>query len=393
MKIAFVLRHNYGEMWGGDLKALNVIKEGLEKLDHQVSYLSASEITNEDLIFLSNTTTDISPSSKFISCFLKKRYSLIPFHEDFIKYQIPALGLQNYIHFIFSGKMDENMELSIERLIENPSIVYYYSFSPIKISLLNYDAIKNAEVCIANSKFERKTLLRDCPSSNSKVVYWTSGCEKYNPFEDNDSFLRLSGLKKGEYVLQVGRLQARKNQLTSILAMKDLDIPLVFIATSHNLKIDFYLILETILKFRKAPTIIVSQDLPEGEYENLRIINMPGGKILSDELLQSAFSNCGLYLHPAFYELPGYVYIEAAFFGVPVIASNWTSLKEYFSDRITGKYLLDDRISYVDPLDIQKITKLIKSQFGKRYPKCPDLWIYKRKPIDVASEILSSFSK
>ena len=66
---------------------------------------------------------------------------------------------------------------------------------------------------------------------------------------------------------------------------------------------------------------------------------------ISQELLVSAYQNAGLYLHPAFYELPGYVYLEAAKLGTPTIATEWSTLSDYFTNE-EGDYELDDRILY-----------------------------------------------
>lgn len=389
MKIGFVLRPNANSIWGGDIKALNVIKSGMEQLNITVSFLSdVSLLSDEDLVFINNTTSSLIFSSRIISCFFRKPYCLIPFHEDFIKYDIPSSGLYRYVRNNLTNEKEKGCDFSIDRLIESPSLPYYFSLPPRIVSIENFEAIKNAKICITGSKIEKGTLLRDCPSAKAEVVYLTSGCEGCDG-EGADEFLKLCDLKKGEYLLQVGRLERRKNQLSTVLATKDLDMPLVFISIFKPIKTDVKILIGAILKYRKAPTIIISQNLPAGQHKNLRIISMPNGETLKEHLLQSAFANCGLYIHPAFYELPGYVYLEAAKFGVSIIASKWTSIKEYFSDQKTGKYLLDDRISYVEPLEIGKMTELIKKNFGKRYPKNPDLWIYKRKPIDVAKEILN----
>jgi glycosyltransferase involved in cell wall biosynthesis len=385
MKIAIVTRENAESFYGGDLKALSLIRDGFKELNHEASLVSnVASIQDEDLVFLSNTTLDLSSKRHFLSIFKNKKYALIPFHEDFLKYEIPALGLLNYLKNNLLSIKEPGLDYSVERLIENPSLIYYFPIQVRKDVFFNYDVIKDATINIANSKMEKKTILRDCPQANASVVYLTSGCEECS-HRENDDFLKLSNLKKGEYLLQVGRLQLRKNQLATILATKDLDIPLVFISSRGFVST---LITDLILKYRKAKTIIISQDLPRRKEKHLEIIPMPKNKILSNNLLYSAFKNAGLLVHPAFYELPGYTYLEAVKYGIPTIASNWSSIKEYFSDPKTNRYLLDDRVEYVEPYDIDGIKKLILKKFGKKYPENPDMWIYKRTKKDVAKEIL-----
>ena len=105
-------------------------------------------------------------------------------------------------------------------------------------------------------------------------------------------------------------------------------------------------------------------------------------------MLLSAFFHAGLHLHPSFYELPGYTYLESAKFGTPTIASLWSSLKDYLTDS-SGKYALDDRIEYVLPYDLTAIRGLIEKKFGQRYPRSPELPIFQRTAQDVAKEFLS----
>ncbi len=402
MKIALVTRENAGSIYGGDLKALSIIKDGFNELGHEAKLFSnIALVQDEELVFLSNTCFDLSPKKDFLKTFKNKRYSLIPFHENFLKYETPALGLFNYLKNNLLKIKETGIDFSIERLIENPSLIYYFPAQARKNIYFNYDVFKDAEMNIANSKMEKRTILRDCPQAKASVVYLTDGCDKYNLDED-DSFLKLTGLKKGEYILQVGRLQLRKNQLSTILATKDLDIPLVFIASRNSSTlmdgtisspVNYVgsLTIDLVLKYRRAKTIIVAQDFPPMKEKHLQIIPMGDNKILSNKLLSSAFKNAALHLHPAFYELPGYTYFESVKYGIPTIASSWTSIKEYFSDPKTNKYLLDDRIEYVEPYDFEGIKKLILKKIGKKYPKNPDLWIFKRSKKDIAKEILDLF--
>src|ERR1700687_2414991 len=105
--------------------------------------------------------------------------------------------------------------------------------------------------------------------------------------------------------------------------------------------------MEAIQRWRKGPTLLLSQTLPEGQLGSLRILPMPGREKLSTSMLQSAFAHAGLHLHPAFYELPGATYFESAILGVPTIASTWTTIDEYFLDP-----QLDERIEYSLPYDL-----------------------------------------
>ncbi|MBI3508809.1 MAG: hypothetical protein HY069_04180, partial [Chlamydiia bacterium] len=191
-----------------------------------------------------------------------------------------------------------------------------------------HEVLKDAAICIANTRTEAQTIYRDCPKANVKVVHWAPGFgEEFLQQPVTDEFLRFTGLQSGEYILQVGRMQMRKNQLGSILATKDLDIPLVFITTSTGPKY-IETCLAAIKKWRKGPTFIIGQDLPEEQLGPHRLIPMPNRQKLSTSMLHSAFGHAGLHLHPAFYELPGATYFESLICGVPTIASTWTTVSK-----------------------------------------------------------------
>lgn len=387
MKIAIVSRFNEKLKWGGDLKALQVVRDGMRELGHKAEIIpDLTRLKDHEYIFLSSTFFDLRPNVLFLKL-AGRKYGVIAFHDDFIKYSGLSYGFYRYIRGCLDGEEDDEIPFQLERLFENPELVHYYATPPGKSAFINYDTLKHADLCIANSPTEARTLLRDCPSCNAKVVYWTPGFAETEE-EPTDEFLKFTGLRSGEYILQVGRFHQKKNHLGSILATKDLDIPLVFIATTAA---DFpyeRTCLEAAHTFRKAPTYIIHQKLPTMMSDKLRILHMPNGRKISPSMLLSAFAHAGLHLHPAFYELPGYTYLESTKLGIPTIASSWTSIRDYFTDPHTGKYTLDDRMEYVVPYDVPGIAKLVKKKFGQKYSRNFDHPIFKRRSIDVARDIM-----
>jgi len=385
MKLGFCLRSSAHERWGGDIKSVDEIVDGMKELgvDTQSS-ADFSQLAHCDFLFLTNTILDLNQEYNLISA-LGKPYGIVCFQEDAIRYFGPAYGFFIYIDQCLKKSTHDHFEFEIEKLIENPSIIHYFAPTPHLKALANYEVIKNASLCITNSQTEEKTLLRDCPHARSAVIPWTPGFAQSFQ-EPDDQFLKWTGLKKGEYILQVGRLEPRKNQLATILATKDLDIPLVFIATRSYSSEYQDTCLEAIRKWRKGPTIVISETL-NAQKDPFRILEMPGKEKLSTEMLASAYANAGLHMHPAFQELPGYTYLESAALGIPTIASSWTTIADYFTCPKTGNYELDKRIVYAEPHNISHLTQLVKEEFGKKYPTCQHP-IMHRKPIDIAKEIL-----
>jgi len=249
--------------------------------------------------------------------------------------------------------------------------------------------LKNARVCIANSPTEAETMRRDCPSCQARVVYWSAGIAESVNEKPDEKFFAFSGLENANYILQIGRFEPKKNQLATILATKDFDLPLVFIATNIFDKKYFLTCMEAVQKWRKGPTLILSQELPSTQLGNVSIQQLPKGLPLSKEMLLSAIAHAALHIHPAFYELPGYTYLEAAKMGTPTIASSWTTIRDYFTDEKTGEYSLDQRIEYCLPYDIPAMTQLIWKKIGERFPFDNTHPVFSRTKVDVARDILT----
>ena len=99
----------------------------------------------------------------------------------------------------------------------------------------------------------------------------------------------------------------------------------------------------------------------------------------------------GRHLHPAFCELPGLTYLEAAKLGVPTVASEWTTIRDYFTDPETQQSTLDDRIVYASPHHVQRLKELVLQQFGKKFKKM-DHPAFRRTKADIAIELLAAIS-
>ncbi len=382
MKIGLITRSGAEMLWAGDLKALQVIQEGMQELGVKADLIfELPSISEYDFLFLSNTCFDLRPKYNALKLH-NKRFGLIAFHEDVEKYKPTQEGFFRYVQGCIEGTYQ------IESLWENREVFFPLNQKVFLDPSVNLDILKEAEVCIGSSPTEVKTLQKDCPECRAKSVFFTSGFAE-KEVSPNESFLELTGLTSKQYILQVGRFDLRKNQLASILATKDVDLPFVFIATMTT-HFDYEkTCLMAIAKYRQAPTLIVSQMIPSMQVGNLRILQMPEKKILSPEMLLSAFSHAALHLHPAFYELPGYTYLESAKLGVPTIASVWASIGDYFTDEKTGEYTLDGRIDYVLPYDLVSMEKLVHKKLSETYLPNPSHPIFHRTSRDVAADILA----
>ena len=373
---------------GGDLVAINSVKEGLRELGHRVfTGPDASSVIKSDYIFITNTCLDQHHNLPALQKH-SKRWGVITFHEDFFKYMPTMEGFVNYAHKAFNGgkwsKEEDFHRFAIEYLDEGADITQMFSqLGMPQTSHMNRFIIEGAETVFTHSQIEKCDILRHLPNANVEVCRWGCGiAQKERPYMD--SFLKLTGLTKGEYILSIGRIEGRKNQLASLLALRDNDIPMVF-TTPKVFNKEYIKFVVDVAEKRKGPTILVSQEFKSNEIGNVRIVGTQGS-LLSDEEIVSAYQNAGLHLHPAFYEMPGYTYLEAAKYNLPQVASSWGSVNEYFKQG--GSETLDGRVKFVIPHHLGEIRRGVEEQFGKTFEPMPDHPIFSRTNVDVAKDFL-----
>ncbi|MFO7974753.1 MAG: hypothetical protein R6V12_08970 [Candidatus Hydrogenedentota bacterium] len=386
LQIGIASRRNEHQ-WGGDLRALHSAKAGLEEFGVRVRLAqTAAELSDSDFVFLGNTCNDQRPNAQVLQD-KNVPFGLFGFHEDFLGYYPKSMGFAEYVALCLQDADENGIELKIDDLWENPDVFNYYNHEVPKNILYNVPVLKTATVCVAASHREARTMQRDAPGCKTEVVFWDV------PFmaaqeEVSDEFLKLTGLARGEYILQVGRLETRKNQLATVLATKNLDMPLVLIATKGYQSWYDLLVVNAGAKHRKAPTLLISEEHPTQLIGGAtRIIQMPGGRRLSERCLLSAYANCGLHLHPAFWEAPGYTYLEAAKAGVHTVASEWGNLADYCEFGGNDKYM-GDRFTYVCPYNLPQIEAAVKDNFGRKVSKDLKHPIFERTPGDIGKDLL-----
>ncbi len=375
MKIAF-FRSKLSEKWGGDLKILQQIMSGMQELGHKTQLTGdLSKAFQSDFFFFAGTNWNQLPHLHATQLF-GKEYGSIPFYED--RSISPGWAFSFFEYLIRNIYLD----IHLDEFWQNPNVSLQYL---LKYHFLdNSEFLEGAKVVIANSAMEARSISREAPKANVKTCLFPPGFAAEAREDPSDAFLKFTGLEKGSYILQVGRIEPRKNQLATLLACKDLDLPLVFIAP-YSKPNQFYLeaFLMAAHKWCKSRVYLISEKIPKKFAHHVRFIPMPDGKILPRETLLSAFAHAGLYLHPSFLELPGLVLLEASRFGIPVIASNWCSIRDYG---------LGNRIDYTLPHDVPAIRTLIPKRFGQFHSTKDLPSAFFRKPIDLARDILETLT-
>ncbi len=114
-----------------------------------------------------------------------------------------------------------------------------------------------------------------------------------------------------DYVLCVGRLEMRKNQLGLLHALRDSDVPVVFV-NSRTHQEDYEALCRDYP--RRGRTVFTGR--------------------ISGELLESAYAGALVHALPSFYELPGLVTLEAAARGIPVVAAPDGAILDYLPEGV-----------------------------------------------------------
>jgi len=183
-----------------------------------------------------------------------------------------------------------------------------------------------ADLLMPNSQSEAAQLKRFFRIPETKIKIIPNGVDPVFAVAKADAFVSKYGLK--DFILSVGRIEPRKNQLNLIRAMRQTDIPLVIIGEAVSLYKKYY---EACL--REASTSV----------------HFLGGFPHGSELLMSACAACDVFVLPTWLETPGLAALEAGLAGAKVVITREGATREYFADYA----------SYVSPENVGDIKKKV----------------------------------
>ncbi len=314
--ILFQARPNIFTMPGGDTDVMIHLKKSLEESGLNVDFNSNSsaDLSEYDIVHILN----FDQSFALNAAMQKKPYIVTPMYEDIQKYYLTSMGV---IHF-FDDYVDSRNFGEIEK-----ALAFLRNQKEIAVPM-EYDFIAtNAEAILVSGESERDCIKRDFPPArNIHVVHLgfnrPEDHEHISPGMFEDEF----GVK--DFVLCVGRLESRKNQLLLQYALRNDDVPLVFV-NSRTVQPEYE---ELCLKFKRKGKTIFTGRLPA-------------------EMLYSAFSAARVHALPSWYELPGIVSLEAAWWGCNIVTSDWGTIRDY----------LGDKAFYCDPDDPDSIRSAVLS--------------------------------
>lgn len=189
-----------------------------------------------------------------------------------------------------------------------------------------------ADVVLAGSQMEADQIARYFLIPRRKIEVVTYGAdEDFLTAKPND-FEQKYGLK--DFVLTVGRIEPRKNQLNLIRALKGSQLTLVIIGDPVSHHQDYY------------------NRCREEAGGNVHFLG--SFSPASAELL-SATAACKVFVLATWFETPGLAALEAALAGARIVITSQGSTKEYFKDFV----------DYVNPASVCDIRKKIDQAFKR----------------------------
>lgn len=181
---------------------------------------------------------------------------------------------------------------------------HLYSFFDRKIHYFKFKkSAQNADVVIAISEQTKEDIITYLGIKSEKVKVIYQGCQavfkaNYSETEKNKVTSKFNLPK--QFILNVGTLEERKNALTIVKSIKDIDTKLVLIGK------------ET------AYTTLIHDYIKENQLEN-KVIFLKG---LTGKELAIVYQLATVFVYPSVFEGFGIPIIEALFSKTPVITTN-----------------------------------------------------------------------
>lgn len=203
-----------------------------------------------------------------------------------------------------------------------------------------FDMLRQADAVITETPIEKEYIVKHYKINRKKVRVIPNGidlsedCGKSN---ERDIIYHSIGGEK-EYALVVGRFDPNKNQLNVIKALKDTEIPVVFIGGAHFECPRYY---EECLKCGKGAS-------------NIYFL---GWQPNDSKIMKSAYRNAKLLITPSFQETFGFTLLEGGVNGCNLAISNTLP--------ILGFQVFDRCVTF-DPGNIEDIKEKIRMAFDSK---------------------------
>ncbi len=202
--------------------------------------------------------------------------------------------------------------------------------------------MREADLLLPNSYAEAELLYRDFGlPDNAHIRVVVNGIDPTALRNATpQSFVERVGVKK--FILSVGRIEIRKNQLALLQVLRKDDPPLVLIGAPNGLEPNYT---ARVFEQARAKGVRIIESLPHAE-------------------IGSAYAAAQVHVLPSWYETPGLASLEAGAVGCPIVTTDRGCTREYFGTLA----------EYCDPANLDSIRAALDR--GLSMPRREDLRNY-----------------
>jgi glycosyltransferase involved in cell wall biosynthesis/tetratricopeptide (TPR) repeat protein len=306
---------------GGDTVVVERLSQGLTErgVDVTLDVAGIEDPSNFDLVHLFNfATADLTTGLAN-----RAKQAGVPFVVTTLYEDVPSFHHQSHAVAI---KLLEYVARGQDRQWWASHKLDLSSVIPAERFAVDW-LVDNATALFTNGSGETNAIVRDFPQA--KLVVEVPLGHEVGRMVGPELFEREYGVK--DFVLCVGRIETRKNQLMLLKALEDSDLTVVLAGGGFSYQPEYE---EAVRAFkRKGRTIILDR--------------------VSQEMLSSAYSACRIHVLPSWYELPGLVSLEAAAHGKNIVVTRTGT---------TGDYV-GTKAFYCQPWDSDSINAAISAAF------------------------------
>lgn len=301
LRVLMQIRPNVFSQRGGDTTVLERLSKGLiDKGVHvQVDADGAVSPVGFDIVHLFNfATPTITQEYATRAKNAGVPYVVTTLYEDVAEFHYQSHYVANkIIDYVRHGQVEGSWTLTQGELAALPRAARFPAD----------EIARHAAALFPNGKGEANALRRDFPQATD-VREIPLGYE-IGSTQGPELFEQTYGVK--DFVLCVGRLESRKNQLMLLKALETSDLPVVLAAGGFSYQPEYEAAVRAFK--RSGKTIILGR--------------------IDAEMLSSAYAACRTHVLPSWYELPGLVTLEAASRGKNIVVTRTGTTADYVADK------------------------------------------------------------
>ena len=306
---------------GGDTTVLEHVSRGLVAagIDVCVDVTGGRDPREFDIVHLFNfATPQLTQELAQRAMKAGVPYVVTTLYEDVSEFHNQShVVAQKAIEYVLRGQPKGEWALSASDIVTIP-----------RCSRFAADGIaSNAAALFPNGAGEAASLRRDFPDTK-RLIEIPVGHE-IGLASSPDLFIQRYGVS--DFVLCVGRLESRKNQLMLLKALEDSELPVVLAAGGFSYQPEYEAAVRSFK--RRGKTIVLDRVEPE--------------------MLSSAYAACRIHALPSWYELPGLVSLEAAAHGKNIVVTRTGTTADY----------VGDKAFYCAPWDCDSIVSAVTAAF------------------------------